>query len=173
MLSSSRTGQPSASFVVCVKTQPSVTSRVCARPLLPLPIRPSTSFVTRHTRTTHLLHHRDRRAHRNVQIPLQGLLDGVLLALGDMPKPRPHASSPSGSHIPPRRVRLLGRRDWGKPDLRPPRCSFSRSGKRTSKSLTPFADDLARCIETGSDHIVGQAGGCEQDDPGTNDITIR
>lgn len=42
-----------------------------------------------------------------------------------------------------------------------------------AKSLAPFADDLARRIEPGSDSIVGEALGCQEDDLGANDITIR
>jgi len=61
---------------------------VCARPLLPLPVRPSSSLLTMGTtRAIHLhIHHRDRLAYRDGQLSLPGLLDGVLLAAGRYPR---------------------------------------------------------------------------------------
>lgn len=41
------------------------------------------------------------------------------------------------------------------------------------KPLAPLADDLARCVEPGSNLVVAQAGGRPQDDLGANDVTIR
>jgi hypothetical protein len=62
----------------------------------------------------------------------------------------------------------------GKAGLAPASRFVLKAGQAgQAKSLAPFADDLARRIEPGSDQIVGEALGCNEDDLGTNDITIR
>jgi hypothetical protein len=42
-----------------------------------------------------------------------------------------------------------------------------------SESFPPLADDLTRRIEAGGDPIIGKAIGCHENDPGTDDVTIR
>ena len=42
-----------------------------------------------------------------------------------------------------------------------------------AESLAPLADDLAWSIESGGDDIVGETLGSEEDNLGTNNITIR
>jgi hypothetical protein len=42
-----------------------------------------------------------------------------------------------------------------------------------SESLPPLADDLTRRIEAGGDQIIGKAIGCHENNPGTDNVTIR
>ena len=60
---------------LAVKTQPSRTSRVCARPLLPLPFRPCSSLLTMGTPVPSICthHHRDHLSHGDGQLPVAGL----------------------------------------------------------------------------------------------------
>ena len=51
------------------------------------------------------------------------------------------------------------------------RVKARQSGK--SESLAPLADDLARRVQPGSDDIVGEAFIGEENDFGTDHITIR
>jgi hypothetical protein len=41
------------------------------------------------------------------------------------------------------------------------------------ETVAPFADDLARCIESRSDKIVAEALGRQQDDLRADDVSIR
>jgi hypothetical protein len=41
------------------------------------------------------------------------------------------------------------------------------------EAMAPFADDLSRCVQAGTDLVVAEAGGREEHDLGTDNITIR
>ena len=51
------------------------------------------------------------------------------------------------------------------------RLKARQSGK--GESLTPLADNLTRRIQSGCDHVIGEALICEEDDFGADHITIR
>src|SRR6516225_9370212 len=54
-----------------------------------------------------------------------------------------------------------------------PRFGFQARKPREGKSLAPFADNLARSVQTSSDNVVGESFGGEQHDLRSDHVTIR
>jgi hypothetical protein len=62
----------------------------------------------------------------------------------------------------------------GKAGCPPASRLFLKAGHAVFKEpVAPFADDLARCIETGGDDIVAEPLGSEQDDLRADNVSIR
>ena len=61
----------------------------------------------------------------------------------------------------------------GKSGLRPSRLRLKARQSSESESLTPLANDLPGRVQSSGDDIVGPAFICQENDLGSNHITIR
>jgi len=61
----------------------------------------------------------------------------------------------------------------GKSGLRPSRLRLKARQSSESEPVTPLADDLPGRVQSSADDIVGQAFICQENDLGSNHITIR